>query len=215
MNKKNLVKILFAVLLLSIFADVSAQKSADQLLKSVIDKTKSYKTLSVDFSYRMLNANAGIDEEKKGSVMIMGDAFKLSMAGQTVICDGKTVWTYLADSQEVMISNADKTEDAITPSSILTSYYENYKAGYANDKQNSAKGLKTIELKPDKVKKFVKIEIGINESKLQIANFSIFDNGGNTFVYNILKMLTDVQIQASAFTFRESDFPGVEVVDMR
>jgi outer membrane lipoprotein carrier protein len=215
MNKYNLFKILFTTLFLSVLMHVQAQKSAEQLLKNVIDKTKSYKTMKVDLTYRMLNSGADENGEKKGTVVIMGDSFKLSMAGQLVICDGKTVWTYLEDSQEVMISNADKSEDAITPSSILTSYYEDYKASFANDKQNSAKGLKTIELKPDKVKKFVKIQIGINESKLQIANFAIFDNGGNTFIYDITKMLTDTPIAPSAFTFNKADFPGVDVVDMR
>ncbi len=203
------------VLLTMVVVSVSAQRNADQLLKNVIDKTKSYTNLAVDFSYRMQNDKAGIDEVKTGTVLIMGDAFKLTMAGQMVLCDGKTVWTYLEDSQEVMLSNADKSEDAITPGSILTSYYDDYKASFINDKQNSAKGLKTLELKPDKVKKFIKIQIGINEEKLQIVNFSIFDSGGNVFVYDISKMLTNTKISPSVFTFRQADFPGVEVVDMR
>lgn len=215
MTKNSLFKILFTTLFFSVLMHVEAQKSAEQLLKNVIDKTKSYKTMTVDLTYRMLDAGAEENNEKKGTVIIMGDSFRLNMAGQLVICDGKTVWTYLEDSQEVMISNADKSEDAITPSSILTSYYEDYKASYANDKQNSAKGLKTIELKHDKVKKFVKIQIGINETNLQIANFAIFDNGGNTFIYEITKMKTDSPVTPSSFTFNKAEFPGVDVVDMR
>jgi outer membrane lipoprotein carrier protein len=215
MLKKNLVTTIFIFTFISIFTGAMAQKSAEQLLKSVIDNTKAYKTLEVDFSYRMLNTEAGIDEIKKGSVSMMGDAYKLEMAGQMVVCDAKTVWTYLEDSQEVMVSNAEKSEDAITPSSILTSYYEDYKASFTNDKANTAKGLKTIELKPNKVKKFVKIQIGVNDAKQQIVNFSIFDNGGNTFVYDITKMTPNVPMNDADFKFNTADYPGVDVVDMR
>jgi outer membrane lipoprotein-sorting protein len=215
MIKKISVTTLFILSFVFIFSSVSAQKNAEQLLKSVIDNTKSYKTLNVDFSYRMLNSEAGIDEVKKGSVSMMGDAYKLTMAGQMVVCDAKTVWTYLEDSQEVMVSNVEKTEDAITPSSILTSYYEDYKASFSNDKNNESKGLKTIDLKPNKIKKFVKIQIGVNESKLQIVNFSIFDNGGNTFVYDITKMTPNVPMKDADFKFNTADYPGVDVVDMR
>ncbi len=209
------LKTLVTFLLSFIYMGVSAQKSADQLLKSVIDNTKSYKTLEVDFSYQMFDGKAGIDEIKKGSVSIKGDAYKLTMAGQIVICDAKTVWTYLEDSQEVMVSTADKSADAITPSSLLTSYYEDYKASYINDKVNTSKGLKTIELKPEKVKKFTKILIGLNEAKLQIVNFSIFDNGGNTFVYDISKMTPNTPMEDADFKFNIADYPGVDVVDMR
>jgi outer membrane lipoprotein-sorting protein len=206
----------FLILSLFLFAGhVSAQKNAEQLLKSVIDNTKTYKTLTVDFSYNMLNNEAGIDEINKGSLSMMGDAYKLTMAGQMVMCDAKTVWTYLEDSQEVMVSNAEKSEDAITPSSILTSYYEDYKASFTNDKANNAKGLKTIELKPNKVKKFVKIQIGIDEAKQQIVNFSIFDNGGNTFVYDITNMTPNTPMTEADFKFNTAKYPGVDVVDMR
>jgi outer membrane lipoprotein-sorting protein len=215
MLKKISVTALLILTFVFIFTEVKAQKSAEQLLKSVIDNTKAYKTLEVDFSYRMLNTEAGIDELKKGSVSMMGDAYKLEMAGQMVVCDAKTVWTYLEDSQEVMVSNAEKSEDAITPSSILTSYYEDYKASFTNDKVNTTKGLKTIELKPNKIKKFVKIQIGVNESKQQIVNFSIYDNGGNTFVYDITRMTPNVPMKETDFKFNTADYPGVDVVDMR
>jgi len=215
MIKKLSITTVFIFSLLFAGGNVSAQKNAEQLLKSVIDKTKSYKTLSVDFSYRMINSEAGIDEVKNGTVSMMGDAYKLTMAGQMVMCDAKTVWTYLEDSQEVMVSNVEKSEDAITPSSILTSYYEDFKASFTNDKANLAKSLKTIELKPNKMKKFVKIQIGVNEIKQQIVNFSIFDNGGNTFVYDITNMASNVPMKETDFKFNAVNYPGVDVVDMR
>ncbi|MCC7317620.1 MAG: outer membrane lipoprotein carrier protein LolA [Bacteroidales bacterium] len=211
---KNLIQ---SILLFALFMGSSAfgQNSADDLLKKVVDKTRAYKNLKIDFTYTMLNEKAGINETKKGDLYIKGDAYKISLQGQEVISDGKTVWTYLEDSQEVMVSNAGEGDEAMTPSSLLTSYYKDYKATFVNEKDNIAKGLKTIELKPNSGKKFSKMQLGINESKLQLMNLSIYDNGGNVFTYDLSKMVTDQNLAADFFQFNTKKYPGVEVVDMR
>lgn len=206
---------LFALILLLPGFGLKAQNSADELLKSVIDKTKSYQTMEVDFEYKMLNRDAGIDETKTGKVFIKGDAYKLEMAGQSVYSDGKTVWTYLQESEEVMVSDVNTGEESITPSNILTSYYNEYKISFQNHKENAAKGYKTVELKPESGKKFSKIQIVIDDKKLQIVSFNIFDNGGNEFTYLINKLQHDKIIADHFFVFNPSDFPDVEVVDMR
>jgi outer membrane lipoprotein carrier protein len=215
-NISTRMKRLLSLLLMILFsAAVSAQNTADDLLKKVIDKTRSYENIRFDFTYKMLNEKAGIDESQKGILHISGEAYKITMQGQVVVSDGKTIWTYIEDSKEVMISNAEDGEEAMTPSSLLTSYYKDFKASFINDKQNTSKGLKTIELKPSTGKKFSKIHLGINESKQQLVNLSIYDNGGNIFVYDLSKMSNNNVLAKDFFSFNIKDYPGIEVVDMR
>jgi len=201
--------------LIVLFVTATAQQGADVLLKKVIDKTKTYSSIKVDFEYRMLNEDAGIDEMKEGVVYIKDDAYKLVMVGQTVISDGQTIWTYLEDSDEVMVSSATEGEENITPSSMLTSYYDDHKISYQSNRRKENEGLKTVELRPQTGKKFVKIQITIDEDKLQIESFSIFDSGGNEFIYTIKSMKEMGMMDDGFFTFKESDYPDVEVIDMR
>lgn len=208
-------KILAAAMLLLLVSNAFGQRSADALLKSVADKTRAYQNLRVDFTYRMINEKAGINESTSGTLFLNGEAYKLTMDGQVVISDGKTVWTYLRESNEVMISNAEAGEDVFTPSSLLTSYFKDFGAGFINERQNAAKGLKTIELKPKSGKKFSKIHVGINEARQELVNMAIFDNGGNTFQYELSKMAPNQVIAKDFFRFNTKDFPGVEVIDMR
>ncbi len=211
----KLMKSALTLSLMLLFSSVFAQQNADELLKKVIDKTKTYSALKIDFEYRMLNTDAGIDEVKEGVVYVKGDAYKLIMAGQTVISDGKTIWTYLEDSEEVMVSDAAEGEDNITPSRILTSYYEDHKISYVKNRRNEVVGQETVELKPQEGKKFVKIQITIDTDNLQIKSFSIFDNGGNEFVYKLKSMEEMKVIEADFFTFNKADYPDVDVIDMR
>ncbi len=211
---KTFLKTLLILLLLT-SGSVYAQKSADDLIKQVVDKTRALKNLKIDFVYSMVNEKASINETKSGILYINGDAYRIELDGQLVISDGKTVWTYLEDSNEVMVSNTGDGDEAMTPSTLLTSYYKDYKTTFVNDKQNSSKGLKTIELKPTTGKKFSKMQLGISESKLQLMNLSIFDNGGNVFTYDLNKMVADSNLTATFFQFNPKQYPGVEVVDMR
>ncbi|MBW7847658.1 MAG: outer membrane lipoprotein carrier protein LolA [Bacteroidales bacterium] len=192
-----------------------AQKTADDLLKQLIDKTRAMKNTKIEFVYRMINTKAGINESKPGILYVNGDAYRINLDGQLVISDGKTVWTYLEDSNEVMVSNAGADDEAITPNKLLNNYSKEYKASFVNHAQNTAKGIKTIELKPHSGKKFQKMQLGVNEDRLQLSSITLFDNGGNVFVYELNKMTTDNQIAADFFKFNPKQYPGVEEIDMR
>jgi outer membrane lipoprotein-sorting protein len=82
---------------------------ASALLEEVSKKAKSFKSIKVDFSYTMVNAKAGINEEKTGTLLVSGDKYKMAAAGQTILCDGKTIWTYIKSSNEVQVNDSPPT----------------------------------------------------------------------------------------------------------
>eukprot|EP01031_Cornospumella_fuschlensis_P049255 gene49255-60296_t len=49
------------------------------------------------------------------------------MADQQVICDGKTVWAYLKESNEVNVYDYDETEDELSPNKVFDFYKEGCK----------------------------------------------------------------------------------------
>ncbi len=214
--KTYLPAVLSLIVLISAITSVHAQRNADQLLKSVVDKTNAYESLEADFTYTMVNDLANINEANEGKVFVKGDAYKLEIAGQVVISDGETVWTYLEESRELMISHADDGEDAITPASLLTSYYNDYKASFVNVRDDMEKGLKTIELKPVSDKNLSRMHLAVDEKNLHIAHFSVFDNNGNTFIYTINNLKNDVKLTSDFFSFNPEQYPDLEdIIDMR
>ncbi len=208
-------RLLLFLLLFSGACALNAQKSAPELIKQVVDKTREQKNIRIDFVYSMINQKAGINESKKGTLYMNEESYKITLAGQMVISDGTTVWTFIEDANEVMVTNAGDGDEAMTPSKLLTSYYKDYKSSFVNDKENTSRGLKTIELQPTSGKKFSKMLLGINESKLQLNKLQVFDNAGNIFIYDLSNMSSGNQLAADFFKFNATQFPGVEVVDMR
>lgn len=211
---KRTISILFILIAFSCFSQVKDPK-ATALLDEVSAKTKAYKSVKADFTYTMENKQAKINEEKKGTLTLSGDKYRLNVAGQVVICDGKTIWTYIGESNEVQVNNLDNKDDALTPSKLLTSYNANYKSRIIKDNSQTDPNIEMIELTPNVSKNFNKAVVGIDKTKKQVKSFSLYDKNGNIFTYKILKFQTDLPVNPSDFTFDKTKYPGVEVIDMR
>jgi outer membrane lipoprotein carrier protein len=213
---KARILILSGIVLMSVTGFTQTKDTkATQLLDEVSAKTKAAKSIKADFSYTMENKQAKINEEKTGTLLLSGDKYKLTAAGQTVICDGKTVWTYIKESNEVQVNNLDNKDEALTPSKLLSSYNSNYKSKIIKDKSVTDPNVEVIELIPNTVKNFFKAHLAIDKTKAQVKSFTLFDKNGNVFTYKITKYQVDTPVTAADFTFDKTKFPGVEVIDMR
>jgi outer membrane lipoprotein-sorting protein len=208
--------ILLAVLVISgqiTFAQ--AKKTSEDILKQVSEKTKSFQTIRIGFTYNMDNPSAKIHETENGILLVKGDQYKLDIAGQKVISDGKTSWTFIAESNEVQINSVDNNENALTPTKLLTSYSEDYKSKLVNEITKDGRALYVIELKPNAEKNFTSVELQIDKELYRIMRIAIQDKSGNTFSYLVTKFETNVTVKDTDFTFSDKDYPGVEVIDMR
>jgi outer membrane lipoprotein carrier protein len=208
--KRNII---FSIALFSfIWVNAQSDNKSTTLLNEVSTKTKSYKTIQIDFTYTMENKKEKINEKFTGTLLSKGDKYKLSVARQDVICDGKTVWTFLKDANEVQINNAGNDDDSFTPTKLLSNYTKDYKSKFIEEKGNS----QVVELFPlAKGKSFTKVRLTIDKTKKQIQQFVIYDRGGSTFTYNVNKFLTDQAINDKDFTFNKAEHPKVSIDDMR
>ena len=204
----------YFLLVLSIIAltfNVKAQ-DAETVFKAAVEKLKSYDNIEIEFDYSMINTGAGIYETMQGSGFLQGDAYKLKIMGQDVICDGHTTWTYNADAEEVMISDVDSSERGGTPWELIESYYDNITAKIVETNGNT----KQIEIKSllgkDNVEKLI---VTIDTKTSDFKDLHVFNKDKNEFVYTITKFVTNQKLPADFFTFKESDYPDAEIIDRR
>ena len=162
----------------------------------------------------MENAKAKINEQKQGTLLLSGDKYKMQASGQTVICDGKTIWTFMPESNEVQVNSLDNKDEALTPSKLLSNYNTNFKSKILNDKNSDPNTIR-IELVPNTIKNYNRAILAVDKAKLQVKSFMIYDKSGNIFTYTITRFQTDLPVNASDFSFDPKKFPGVEVIDMR
>jgi outer membrane lipoprotein carrier protein len=192
-----------------------SKKSSEEILKQVSEKTKSFSSILISFTYNMDNPSAKVHESETGTLLVKGDQYRLDIAGQKVISDGKTTWTYIAEANEVQINAVEEDENVLTPTRLLTSYSEDYKSKLAGEITKGGRGQYIIELKPNADKSFTTVELNIDKELYRITRIAIQDKSGNTFSYLVNKFEPDVAVNDTDFIFNQKDYPGVEVIDMR
>lgn len=197
-----------------IFAQSNAE--AVKLLKSVTSKYNGYKTMSMDVNLTIDNLESKTKEQRKGKAMVKGNKFNLNLENQQVICDGKTIWVYVKDYNEVQVNNFNPKEEMITPDRIFKIAEKDYLVMMGEKVNEAGKSLQIIELTPnDKSQNYSKIKVYIDPADNSIKKGVVFDKSAVHLTYAISNFKANTELGESNFTFDKSKYPGVEVIDLR
>ena len=207
MKTKNIIACLF---LLFATQAVSAQNNAEMIIRLLINQMKSHKNVEMTFNYQISPDEKTVIEGEKGHAWLQGEAYKIELADQHTISDGKTIWTYLIEDEEVMVSNAADGVDN-TPLKLLTSLDESYVATLAGIDPN---GIATVELANPKGQ-YKRVTLKINTKKAELKSADIYMEDGSKAVVNIEGMKFDQELGNKFFTFDTKKHPKVDVIDMR
>ena len=207
MKTKNIIACLVLLFATQV---VTAQNNAETFIRLMVDQVKSHKNVEMAFSYQISPDGKNLGDSEKGHAWLQGEAYKIEMAEQQTISDGKTIWSYLIDDEEVMVSNASDGVDN-TPLKLLTSLDESYVATLTGlDSQGTA----TIELANPKGQ-YKRVTLKINTKKTELKSANIYMEDGSKVVVNVEEMKFDQQLDSNFFTFDAKKHPKVDVIDMR
>lgn len=184
-------------------------QSAEDFLNKVIEKNKSYNDISIIFDYRY--GNSEDVSEKKGYAYMKGEAYLLKIDGQEMISDGTTLWTYLIDEQEVMISEVSEDNNN-SPLAIINSFSGNVNVSFEHC---SNADLTHLFIKEKEETTFKSISLYVKNEDLKIHEIDINNLDGSYLIYSIESFHTNQDLPDRMFTFDEKIHPDVEVIDMR
>lgn len=213
MMKKTLLSLALSAFVLLAFAQVDDTKSKE-ILNKASKQLKAYKDVSIKFTYSMDNDVYDVHEEKKGSAMMKGEMYRIELAGQIMMSDGKTIWTYLPGSKEVQVANAEG-DDENNPLKILSNWQENYRSKYIRTDVVSGHTIDIIDLVPKEGKSYFKIRLRIDQKSKQLVSSTIYDKNSTTYTYVIEEFKTNTGVSDSQFRFDTAKHPDVEVIDLR
>lgn len=209
-------KIKIATLIaLGYFTAVSAQNDpkAKKVLDDLSAKTKSFTSIKAEFT-RTFEKKDKTKETQDSKIETKGNKYKLTITGHEIYCDGKTVWDFVKDANEVTVKDLEANSDeALNPSNIFTMYEKGYK--YKFDSEDAT--TQTISLfpeNPDK-QKFHTIKLHIDKNKKQIVSVKMLMKDGTSQTYNVKSFVSNSEISDSNFTFNSKTHPGVSVEDLR
>lgn len=202
MNKLRIL-LLFISLFFACFS--YAIESPKEILNKVASKFTKGQAVSIDFLLHEGEKNA------KGNIIIKGEKFFLSVEGIKIWFDGKTMWTYVLNNEEVNITSP--TEEEIkksSPFSFLYMYNEGYdlKMGVSKGDYNEIIMTRTLSSRA-----FSKIIIRINKRTYDPMFIQIENQ--NTIMSISDMTITRKKLVDSEFKFNENLYPNIDLIDLR
>ncbi len=214
--KKAIFPLVMTMTALLFCTTVNAQDAkAKAILDKVSAKIKSMSSIKANFTLTMNNAAGKSTGTRKGSFLMKGSKYKVDMGEQKIICDGKSVWTYLPANKEVQVTTFNPNEQALSPAKLFSGAYNSeYKSRYVGEKTASGKKVDVIEMTPINTKAFKKVQLFVDKSSNMVSGGNMTDKNGGTYGYSI-SGVTGSTIPDAEFVFDTKKHPDVEVIDLR
>jgi outer membrane lipoprotein carrier protein len=197
-------------------AQTTNDLKAGEILDAMSKKYKAIPAFKASFNYSTENKATGGKENFPGELTVKGSKFRLKMAGQEVINNGTTVWTYMKESNEVNISDYEPDEQDISPAKIFNVYKKGYKYTFTEETKDKGIAYEVVDLIPEKKNSQVfKVRFTVSKKDKSIKSVKVFEKNGNRSVYTITKFATSNNIDDKLFAFDEAQYKNVEVIDLR
>lgn len=201
----------FSYILLSLVVFFSASDiyaiNANEVLTNASEKYQKDGSISAQFTL------SGGGNSTDGTITISGDKFHLSTPLLSIWYNGRTQWTYSAETNEVNITEPTVEElQQVNPFAIINSFRMQFNATLLK----SANSMYRIQLTPLKSvnTSISKAIVTLNASTLYPNEIALtIDNNIITIKTKNIKAIKNVPHKT--FVFDEKKYPNAEIVDLR
>jgi len=207
-------KIIYSfVLLFFSFQFIGAQNNA-QAEKIITDLLTEAKTNAIKTNFRLITNDKSNSQSASGTFTLKGSRFVLEMEALKAWFDGKTQWSYVAQSNEVSITEPTEKELAETnPMAILSGFKSKCSIKFSTLK--SATDY-CIDMTPKlKDKNISKIEVQVNKSTGNLTSIKLDNKNGSSTTLKLTNFQKGVKVSDNTFVFNQSRYKGVVVNDLR
>ena len=198
---------------------VEAQKDAKKILDEVSAKTKTFKSMSADFQFSMVNEEMEINEINEGTIKVKGQKYVVQFpdSGMKFFSDGETIWHYMKDGNQVTISSVeDSGNDLMDPSSIFSIYEKGFRSELVGEASENGKTVYKINLFPDSEDyEVTKIEVSIEKAIMMLSSAKLHATDENIYTIIVKKLETNKGFPDTDFVFDASQYGDVEIIDLR
>lgn len=207
---------IFVFTVLVLFTSSLFAQNARSILDRAAEAYNNAGSVAVTFTLDTKDDKSQTTYSYEGNAYMKGDKFKIELPDGITWFDGSTQWVYVKDTEEVNVSNPTGEElQAISPSAIFGIYKKGFDLAYKGEKRVDGRTVQEIELTPQKKSEFSKIIVQIDKNSNIFSRIILIDRVGVENTLSIKSYKPDQNIADSMFMFSKSEYPDVEVIDLR
>jgi outer membrane lipoprotein-sorting protein len=218
------IKQLFFLLITTtvLAAPLSAQtniQKAKKILNKLSKPYKSHKSIKAGFTITTTNPDKS-KMSQKGTIWVKKKFFRIDMRDQEIMCDGKTIWTWQKEVNEVQIKKYAPSSREIQPSQLFTIWEQGFNYLWAGKVTQGGVKADVIDLVPKTGKEgrdYSKVKLYVDGSKNQIMSATIIKKNGVKISYTLTSQNTKQRLTKANFKMdtKAKQKAGAEIVDLR
>lgn len=211
------MKKIFILLLLCVASISNAQSSkAEQLLKEVATKFKSYENVVFTYKGNLQNSRSQLNMDVQGEATLSGENYNVEFLGSTYVFNGDKLYVINREDEQVTISNqTDKEDGLISPTNILTFYEKGYRAEWDIEQNVRGRKIQYIKLTPIKSdSEYKQVLLGIDINTKHIYNAIVTEVSGTKATFTLLSLKTNQPLSKKCFYFDPKDYDGWDIENL-
>jgi len=189
-------------------------RTSEKLVLKVEEKYRSFRDLSMNFTKTLKSEIFETQKKTKGKMYLKNpDKFRIETKDEIIVTDGKFLWTYSEQNEQVIKNRLDRSKNIFKPNQYLSNFRKEYKAKLTGEEKIDKTKCYKLALTPQKEDLFItKMIIWIDKKTLLAKKMEYQDSNDNqiTLVFDHMKI--NKGIKDSKFVFKASE--GVEELDL-
>ena len=198
-------------------AALPAQEEAKDILGKMENTFRKEGGIRAGFTLRLTEQGTPRGEST-GTISLKGERFLLETPDNTLWFDGKTLWSYLPDAEEVTVSLPGQEElQSIHPYLLLKSARKNYRAETGAQVSFNGKTARKLILTPTKENRdgIMALTVYVEQTTFHPLYIEILQNNGMASRLTITHYQAQQDFADSLFVFNPVKYPDAEIVDLR
>lgn len=210
------MKYIMSMCLVFLAVQYSVAQDVKDIIDNVQDTYNDLKDMSATFNRTESFKLTGSVNKTAGKIYVKGGVmYRFESEDQTIVTNGKTVWTYNAITKQLIIDNVSKNSSALLPRDMLFTYPKEYYSTLLNKEEKDGQTLYIVKLDPkDNVYGYVKsMKIWVDDDNWYIHKVETTDLNDNQSNFEITNIKVNTGLKDDFFTFKPTE--DMQVVDMR
>jgi len=198
-------KVLFALMLIACQLTGAVAQTSQQVLDKCA-AVVSHKD-GVQANFTMTSAQYG---NASGKIAVKGKKFSATTNQASMWFDGKTLWTYMAQNNEVNVTTPNENQlQTLNPYNFINLY----KKGFKHTMTKSAKTFNVHLTATDERRKLKEMFITVDQKTYHPTEVKV--RQGQKWTTFTISNLKTVKLDDATFRFNTKDYPTAEVIDLR
>ena len=208
---------MFVVLTLGILLISATGFTGDDpefLLKQLENKYDGIHDASVTFTRHVVFGVTKAEQSFSGKLLMKkGNKYRIELEDQTIVTDGKSVWSFMKINNQVFIDKYKEDPQSFSPDKVLVNVPQHYTAAILGKEKNQGHETSILKLMPIDPKANIQwMKVWVDDDRL-MKKIQVLDISDNLTTYFIETIKINTGLNDSQFQFTPPN--DVEVIDLR